>query len=204
MSLDTIKKIIQAFELIAGLIPGSTIYVYDFFMQNLFAGGSDIFKTLQDSKGKDLSDLLPRSITEHVLPLCLNVLKGSSGLIEYPYKDRIYIIVIAPLEINDDIEGGVIIFHDITESRESENEIISKDEIISRKNFELRHFADRISHKLRKPIVSIMGLANVINEDDLNEDTRKMINYIRWNARYLDRLTRVIVRRSNKKEIKNK
>lgn len=53
-------------------------------------------------------------------------------------------------------------------------------------NNELRQFSYTISHNLRAPVASLIGLANIIGYDNLNDDDKLIVNHIKKSAENLD------------------
>lgn len=53
-------------------------------------------------------------------------------------------------------------------------------------NNELRQFSYTISHNLRAPVASLIGLTNIIDKSDLHDDNKLIIDHIRSSSQKLD------------------
>ena len=79
------------------------------------------------------------------------------------------------------------------ENKHLENEMVSmnkeltqtNDELI-RSNNELRQFSFTVSHNLRGPVASLLGLVNLLNMETIDEENRQVLAYILESANQLD------------------
>lgn len=63
------------------------------------------------------------------------------------------------------------------------------DELQAR-NFELDQIMYKTSHDIRSPIASILGLLNLIEDEELNDTVREYITFLRKRINHLDRFTK--------------
>lgn len=57
-------------------------------------------------------------------------------------------------------------------------------------NNELRQFSYTVSHNLRGPVASLLGLINLINSEKLDENDQEVFSYIATSAEHLDQIIR--------------
>lgn len=88
---------------------------------------------------------------------------------------KVYEIKTFPINGTGAVRGVAIFIKDITHIQRSELKFIEKNRELDRINKELDNFVYRVSHDLRAPITSIMGLINLIK---LEDDPTKLNNYI--------------------------
>ena len=69
---------------------------------------------------------------------------------------------------------------------EKTRDLIKTNKELIQYNNELRQFSYTISHNLRAPVASLIGLANIIGYDNLNDDDKLIVNHIKKSAENLD------------------
>ncbi len=90
--------------------------------------------------------------------------------------------------INEEVEGFVVTFVDITERKKSE--AITKAAIIEAQNANMAksEFLSRMSHELRTPLNAILGFAQLMQMGDLNPHHQKGVQYILKSGKHLLKL----------------
>ncbi len=81
--------------------------------------------------------------------------------------------------------GAVLVLRDVTERRRCEAEL-------SRKNAELEHYVQTVSHDLRSPLVSLLGFARLLRQDyggQLDDTARHFLDRIEQAGRTMETLT---------------
>lgn len=93
-----------------------------------------------------------------------------------------------PVLINEEVEGFVVTFVDITERKKSE--AITKAAIIEAQNANMAksEFLSRMSHELRTPLNAILGFAQLMQMGDLNPHHQKGVQYILKSGKHLLKL----------------
>lgn len=86
--------------------------------------------------------------------------------------------------------GSII---DINERKLGEEKIIKQNELLAKANKELDQFVYSVSHDLRAPLSSILGLTNVYGITDDPEEKNKIVSLIRERANTLDLFIREIL-----------
>ena len=91
-------------------------------------------------------------------------------------EDRVLEVKTYPIkEEGVKIKGVAIFIKDITDVKRSQLKLIEKNRDMDKLNKELDNFVYRVSHDLRAPLTSIMGLINLIK---IESDHDKLVSYI--------------------------
>lgn len=90
---------------------------------------------------------------------------------------------------------------DITGIVAQEKQISSQNEELKKKNQELDNFAYRVSHDLRAPLLSVLGLVNVYRLSDDREQQKSIINKIEKSVKKLDLFIKQIINLSKNERI---
>ncbi|MCU0448317.1 MAG: PAS domain-containing protein [Bernardetiaceae bacterium] len=87
---------------------------------------------------------------------------------------------------------GVVIGQiEITERKEEHSHWQQMNQALIEKNTQLSHYSHVVSHNLRAPVASLLGLINVMELQGLvNDDNRELLNLIRNSAQGLDTVVR--------------
>lgn len=95
-----------------------------------------------------------------------------------------------PIRINGVIHGVYSIYEDITPRKEYEKDLRYKNDELVKINTELDKFVYSISHDIRSPLMSTLGVLNMAEAESLNEAEYKMyLGLIRQNIDRLDAFT---------------
>ena len=120
-------------------------------------------------------------------------LKGRPGIyIDQDYykgQERVYEIKVFPIRERDKIKGVSVFVEDITELKKSQIKLIEKNRTLEKLNSELDNFVYRVSHDLRAPLTSILGLINLMK---LETEKGKMQEYIALQEKSITKLDRFI------------
>lgn len=163
--------------------------------------GSNYFSACQNSILQGDKD------AGNVLPKIQQVLEGTLDAFYYEYpchsidQERWFSMLVRKFESD---EMMVVLSHqDITERRQTENELISNNLTLQKTNHELDRFVYSVSHDLRSPLTSVLGLANLIEAESKERDTLLHITMIRKSITRLDNFIRNILSysRNNRTEI---
>jgi PAS domain S-box-containing protein len=95
-----------------------------------------------------------------------------------------------PIRISGKIHGVYSIYEDITPRKEYEKDLRYKNDELVKINTELDKFVYSISHDIRSPLMSTLGVLNMAEAESLNEAEYKMyLGLIRQNIDRLDTFT---------------
>jgi len=87
-------------------------------------------------------------------------------------------------------------------NRSLEDRIEERTHLLRKQNEKLAEYAHANAHHLRAPIVSILGLLNLIEKIDLHEEDQILIRHLQKCGRDLDRITREISKNLEEEESK--
>jgi PAS domain S-box-containing protein len=90
---------------------------------------------------------------------------------------------------------------DVTGIVAQEKQISSQNKELKKKNQELDNFAYRVSHDLRAPLLSVLGLVNVYRLSDDREQQESIINKIEKSVKKLDLFIKQIINLSKNERI---
>lgn len=135
--------------------------------------GDNIFKYVDDKIYKKWAPIYERALGGEMI--CLEEKRDNQGV---EYYVEIYISPVYNKQ--NEIIGCLGITRDITERKHAQFAIAGY-------TSKLEEFAFKTSHDLRRPIANIMGVANLLCSDDLDEEEKaKAINYIALSINELD------------------
>ena len=87
--------------------------------------------------------------------------------------------------------GRLLMLHDITERKRSEEELIRQKAELARSNAELENFASLIAHDLRAPLRGVNGFSHILLEEhaeSLDEEGRDLLRRVRDGSLRMGRL----------------
>lgn len=91
-----------------------------------------------------------------------------------------------PMRNNGVLIGTACYSHNITKRKLAELELKKQNNELIKTNLELDRFVYSVSHDLRSPLTSILGLINFIEEDSIEPDTLEHVKMIKGNVNRLD------------------
>jgi PAS domain S-box-containing protein len=107
---------------------------------------------------------------------------------EYPCysldENRWFAMLVMPFEGEDDLV--VVSHHDISKRKLAEDKLIFNNNELQKTNFELDRFVYSVSHDLRSPLTSVLGLLSFIEEDTKEPETASHAALIRNSINRLD------------------
>lgn len=102
-------------------------------------------------------------------------------------EELIYEIRTYPIEEVGKIKGVAVFQKDITELKKNELSLLEKNNDLEKVNKELDSFVYRVSHDLRAPLTSILGLINVMRIEDDPVKLKEFIHYQEKSVKKLDK-----------------
>jgi len=107
-------------------------------------------------------------------------------------------IIVPSVSENGEITQFITIRYDITDRKNAELAIKKQQEELERKNAKLEKIAWSFSHNVRAPIVTIMGLSNLLNyQEECDEINKEIIGKISVPVKSLNDLVSSIVKDIN-------
>lgn len=108
-----------------------------------------------------------------------------------PTQERWFAMLAMPFD--GDQELVVIAHQDISQRKLAEDKLIQKNQELEKINFELDRFVYSVSHDLRSPLTSVLGLLSFIQEDTDEPDTLLHTTMIRESINRLDEFIKNIL-----------
>lgn len=177
--------------------PMGIVYLNDKFdIININKAFERIFGyTLNELEGKSLVDyIIPAELTEEAEQLNNSALKGEIKYFEsYRYSksgEKIPVLISAlPIMENDKPVGIYGIYVDIRQRIKAEEELKTR-------NLELDNFVYKVSHDLRAPLASILGLINLTKLEGELQEKEYYIDLMEKQVQKLDHFIRDILSHS--------
>ena len=122
-------------------------------------------------------------------------------------KDKSYIWVLDTGQAEWDEDGNPVrmvgSMIDISERKNAENEVLEKNELLEKANKELDRFVYSVSHDLKSPLSSVLGLISISEMSEDPEEIRKCIDMMRLRIDQLNNFIEEIIEyaRNTRKEI---
>ena len=101
-----------------------------------------------------------------------------------------------PKVIEEAIWGYYSIYVDISSQKSYENEILEKNTALTKINAELDKFVYSVSHDIRSPLMSILGLVNMAETEIKDPVSLEYFNMVKNNVNRLDTFTMEIIQYS--------
>ncbi len=118
-----------------------------------------------------------------------SALNGKPGIYldqdNFDGQERVWEIKIFPIKEIGKIKGVSVYIEDITSLKESQLKLIEKNRDLQKVNSELDSFVYRVSHDLRAPLTSILGLISLMKTED---DKDKLSEYINLQEKSIQKL----------------
>ncbi len=156
----------------------------------------------QDVVGKTDIDLFSRRDAEQMMMIKKEVLetgKGTSQEIELTLHRRKvhYLLTIEPIISNQQQVAGITgAAYDITQQKQSEAMLRDTLKELRRRNHELDNYVYKVSHDLRAPLVSILGLINLVKVEDNPDSYKKYMGLIENRVNKLDDFIKSVLNHS--------
>ncbi len=150
------------------------------------------FYGIEITQGMDFSSLVIAQFAEEFNKRFKIALKGKLNKVEkqisHPAYGRLWFCTTFAPAVNRhrQVFGVTIIMENITQAKESENLILTKNEELIKANRELDKFVYSVSHDLRSPVSSVMGINTLINMTDNIEEIQQYNGLIRESMERMD------------------
>jgi len=126
-----------------------------------------------------------------------SALKGKAGIYldqdTFDGRERVLEIKTFPIKEIGKIKGVSVFVEDITELKDSQFRLIEKNRDLQKVNTELDSFVYRVSHDLRAPLTSILGLINLMKIETNKEKIAEYINLQERSVNKLDMFIKEII-----------
>jgi len=108
----------------------------------------------------------------------------TEAVVATPNGEVTHFLKYEPVIIDGTVSYVTLISVDITERKQAENKLKKQFEELEKTNYELDHFVYSVSHDLRAPLSSILGLVNVAEMEE--GDKLPFLGMIRGRVNHLD------------------
>ena len=88
-------------------------------------------------------------------------------------------------KVEFDEVAAIVIFRDITERKRTENTILLEKEKAEKASHAKAEFLSTMSHEIRTPMNSIIGMTNLLLQDEVNEEVRDILNTLKFSSDHL-------------------
>ena len=157
---------------------------------------------LADALGKTDTDIFPEREAAHMTVIKQQVLATGKGTaqevnLSFGRKKLYYLLTIEPtFDRNNQVKGITCAAYDITEQKKTEDMLRHTLKELKKRNHELDNYVYKVSHDLRAPLVSILGLINLTKMDDNSETLRNYLGLIENRVSKLDDFIKSVLNHS--------
>ncbi len=144
----------------------------------------------------NISNYIPDDVKEGFLINIAKAFMGESIRTERKVKTKIGTlwtdVMYSPVfDENNEVNAVVMGQMDITERKESEEYLQKVNEELVNQNKQLAHYSYVVSHNLRAPVATILGLVNLLTmEEVVNKDTKDLFNMLEQATEKLDSIVK--------------
>ncbi len=155
------------------------------FKENMGAPLNSVFVILDINSRQVETPTLPSSVNHEasaqVLDTHLLVNQiGSEVAVQYTY---------APIGINEEIQGGVLIFRDVTEERKLQQQLRDKTDKLVQAGRHTENYLVMLAHELRNPLAPILNALQIMElSTDKTHKNCELLEVIRRQTQHLKRL----------------
>lgn len=149
---------------------GNYVFANKYYKEHI-AGVQD------DLTGKNVKDVIP---DEQTLQLVLkhdhDVLHSDKDMLVFENtvtlhnNTKTWRMFKMPYRLPDNERGILCVAEDITNDKESEKNLRLLAETLAKRNAELESFSSIVSHDLRGPLASIMGISQLLEQDSISKE----------------------------------
>ncbi len=153
---------------------------------------------IEDFLGKDFLDMeIDPEVREKALKAFDYVLgtgrrTSYEAVVQHPtLGQRYYDSYYAPIVASGEVISIYILVKDITTTKESEEKLRNINKDLIRQNNQLAHYSYVVSHNLRSPVASIMGLINLLSiADHSTDEQHELLAMLGTSAQRLDEVVK--------------
>ncbi|MDJ1503197.1 CHASE3 domain-containing protein [Xanthocytophaga agilis] len=155
-----------------------------------------------DSLGKTDTEIFPVKEAEQLTAIKQHVLETGEGTaqeinLSFGRKKVYLLLTIEPtFDKNQKIKGITCAGYDITDQKKTEDVLRHTLKELKKRNHELDNYVYKVSHDLRAPLVSILGLINLTKMDDNPDTLRNYLSLIENRVSKLDDFIKSVLNHS--------
>ncbi len=179
-----IQRTHKLYKTMAANMPNSVVYMFDKQLRFMLVEGDDLNKAgTNKSKfvGKLVSEVFVNSDATILEQYFKATLLGVESSVELNQNGMHYIYYFLPVRAeNNEIMSGLALSVNITELKQTQTEVLVKDNMIDA-------YAQKASHIVRRPIANLLGLADILmNQNHSEEERQTIIKFIYDSIKELD------------------
>lgn len=167
---EKIRQSEQLYRTLARNFPNGTINLVGRDLKIKFIEGSELAELGQTAEmlvGCNIDEIFGPDSSEVIRTNCLQTFEGKSTSFETTFNGRHYNFTTVPLpDTNGEINQFMGVSQNITQQKKVEvflNDTLAE---LRKRNYEMDNYVYKVSHDLRAPLCSIMGLVNLIKMED--------------------------------------
>ncbi len=155
-----------------------------------------------DSLGKTDEEIFPAKEAEQLMGIKRQVMETGKGTahevsLSFGRKRVYFLLTIEPtFDKNQNVKGITCAAYDITEHKKTEDVLRHTLKELKKRNHELDNYVYKVSHDLRAPLVSILGLINLTKIDDNPDVLRSYLSLIENRVSKLDDFIKSVLNHS--------
>lgn len=179
-----IQRTHKLYKSMAANIPNSTVYMFDRQLRFMLVEGGEINKEGTNKNnfvGKTMRESFPSEIASALEQYFKATIIGVESTIEINQGGKDYVYYFLPVRAeNNQIMSGIALSVNITELKATQTEVNHKNKMIDA-------YAHKASHIVRRPIANLLGLAEILNNENTKEEDKKtVIKFIYDSIKELD------------------
>jgi PAS domain S-box-containing protein len=174
----------QLYREIARNLPKAAMFIFDKNLKYILAEGplvGIISKPKAEIEGKAIHETIRETERERVENVYRNILEGESSETEQYFFGRTLKVYHIPIRNDEgEIIYGMVLILDISDLKETQNELEKRAQELQRSNDELERFAYVASHDLQSPlrtIASYLQLLEMRYKDKLDKEALEFIDF---------------------------
>lgn len=170
------------YRLVAENMPDSAVYLFDHDYRYLLAAGPAMATHPSLNlpiEGRTIWEVLPEEHVQGLLPIYKATLEGQVHNFEMKADGRFYNVHAIPVTVNNQIVGGLLLTHDITDRKETEESLRIAKEIAEEATRAKSTFLANMSHEIRTPLNAIVGATGLLLNSELTNKQKEYANIVR-------------------------
>ncbi len=185
----------QLYREIARNLPKAAMFIFDKDLRYILAEGplvGTISKSKEEIEGKTIYEVIRASEIDRVAEIYTSILKGEVKEFEQMFFERTMRVHHIPIRNAEaEIVYGMVMIFDISDLKQTQQELIKRNDDLVRSNEELERFAYVASHDLQGPlrtIASYLQLLELRNRNNLDKESVEFIEFSVSGAKRLQTL----------------
>lgn len=133
---------------------------------------TDIFGIVNELTGASINDIAEKTIQQGEV-----VSIDDETVLVSKQGERLSIVITsAPIELDNEIEGAIIVFHDVTEKRNLARQLLERANRLALQNKRKNQFLTMLAHELRSPLTPISNAVHLMKlQDNTAQEPRQVI-----------------------------